>query len=90
MKTPTMPAATSTQNGNTKGSIVNPNNSSISGSGNPTIAMTCAAPEGTPPRRISVYKHICRHRTAPPCLGEALRRGALIKLRGLMIFRVRV
>ncbi len=48
------------------------------------------APEGTPPRRISVYKHICKNRTAPPCLVEALRRGALIKLHGLMIFIVRV
>ncbi len=38
------------------------------------------APDGAPPRRISVYKHICKHRTGPPCLGEALRRGALIKL----------
>jgi len=28
--------------------------------------------------------------TAPPCLGEALRRGALKKLQGLMIFMVRV
>jgi hypothetical protein len=50
--------------------------------------MNAAAPEGTPPRRISVYKHICKHRTAPPCLGEALRRGALIELEGLMIFMV--
>gem|GEM_PF-3928353 len=30
--------------------------------------------------RERVYMHICKHRTAPPCLGEALRRGALIKL----------
>ena len=34
----------------------NPNNSSISGSGNPTIAMTCAAPEGTLPRRFNYLK----------------------------------
>jgi len=27
---------------------------------------------------------------APPCLGEALRRGILLKLHGLMIFMVRV
>ena len=47
-----------------------------------------AAPEGAPPRRISACKHFCKHRTAPPCLGEALRRGALIKLEGLMIFMV--
>ena len=32
------------------------------------------------PRRISVYMHICKLSTAPPCLGKALRRGALIKL----------
>ncbi len=54
------------------------------------FAMNPAAPDGAPPRRIRVYKHICKHRTAPPCLGEALRRGALIKLHGLMIFMVRV
>ena len=35
--------------------------------------MTPAAPDGAPPRRISVYKHICKYRPAPPCLGEALR-----------------
>ena len=52
--------------------------------------MNPAAPDGAPPRRIGVYKHICKHRTAPPCLGEALRRGALIELHGLMIFMVRV
>ncbi len=50
--------------------------------------MTFAAPDGAPPRQISVYKHICKHRTAPPCLGEALRRGAIIKLQGLMIFMI--
>ena len=37
--------------------------------------MNPAAPEGTPPRRISAGKYIWKHRTAPPCLGEALRRG---------------
>ncbi len=45
-------------------------------------------PDGAPPRRISVYKRICKHRTAPPCLGEALRQAALIPLQGLMIFMV--
>jgi len=50
--------------------------------------MNPAAPDGAPPRRISVYKHIYQHRTAPPCLGEALRRGALIELHGLIIFMV--
>jgi hypothetical protein len=52
------------------------------------IWMNPAAPDGAPQRRISACKHICKHRTAPPCLGEALRRGALIKLQGLMIFMV--
>jgi len=52
--------------------------------------MNPAAPEGTPPRRISVCKHISKHLTAPPCLGEALMRGTLRKLQGLMIFMVRV
>jgi len=47
-------------------------------------------PDGTLPRRIGVCKHSCKHRTAPPCPGEALRRGALIQLHGLMIFMVRV
>ncbi len=54
------------------------------------IWMNPAVPEGTPPRRISACKRICKHRSAPPCLGEALRRGALIKLQGLMIFIIRV
>ena len=36
-------------------------------------------PDGAPPRRISICKYICKHRTAPPCLGEALRRGTLIE-----------
>ena len=40
------------------------------------FAMNPAAPDGAPPRRISVSKYICKHRTAPPCLGEALRRGS--------------
>ena len=40
------------------------------------------------PRRIIVGKYICKHRTAPPCPGEALRRGILLKLHGLMIFMV--
>ncbi len=44
----------------------------------------------TPPRQIGVYKYICKNRTAPPCLGEALRRVILMKLHGLMIFMVRV
>ena len=42
------------------------------------------------PRGGSVPLSICKHRTAPPCLGEALRRGALIELHGLMIFTIRV
>ena len=39
--------------------------------------MNAAAPEGTPPRRIS-DKEI-QKLPAPPCLGEALRRGTLQK-----------
>jgi len=34
--------------------------------------MTDAAPEGAPPRRIDVWKHLWKHRTAPPCPGGAL------------------
>jgi len=34
--------------------------------------MNPAAPDGTPPRRIS--NNILCHPFAPPCLGEALRR----------------
>jgi hypothetical protein len=52
--------------------------------------MNPAAPDGAPPRRISIYTYICKNRTAPPCLGEALRRGTILKLHGLMIFIVRV
>jgi len=44
--------------------------------------MNPAATDGAPPRRISIYKHICKHRTAQPCLGEALKRGILLELRG--------
>jgi len=41
------------------------------------------------PRGGSVSVGIfAKHRTAPPCLGEALRRGILLKLHGLMIFMV--
>ncbi len=69
-------------------SLLNCTISKISGSTNPAIEMNPAAPDGAPPRRISVCKHMCKHRTAQPCLGEALRRGALIKLQGLMIFIV--
>jgi hypothetical protein len=54
------------------------------------VSMSTAAPDGAPPRRISVCTYICKHRTVPPCLGEALRRGILLKLHGLMIFMVRV
>jgi len=48
--------------------------------------MNPAAPDGAPPQRISAGKHMCKHCTAPPCPGEALRQGALIKLQGFMIF----
>ena len=40
--------------------------------------MNPAAPDGAPPQRISAGKHMGKHRTAPPCLGEALRREAIM------------
>ena len=40
--------------------------------------MNAAAPDGAPPRRISDEKQMYGQCPAPPCLGEALRRGALI------------
>ncbi len=49
-----------------------------------------AAADGASPQRIGVYKHICKHRTALPSLGEVLKRGTLIESHGLMIFMVRV
>jgi hypothetical protein len=52
--------------------------------------MNPAAPDGAPPRGISVCKYICICRTAPPCLGEAPMWIFLLKLHGLMIFMVRV
>jgi len=48
--------------------------------------MNPAAPDGAPPRRISACKNICKHRTAPPCLGEALRRGTPHKITGFNDF----
>ena len=42
------------------------------------FTMNTAAPEGTPSRRVNNREHFGKHGTAPPCLGEALRRGALI------------
>ena len=53
-----------------------------------SFAMNPAAPDGAPPRQICICKQISKHRTAPPCLGEALRRGAFIKLHGLIIFMI--
>jgi len=47
--------------------------------------MNAAAPEGTPPRRIDNYHKKNVH--APPCLGEALRRGTLVNS---MIFLRRI
>jgi hypothetical protein len=40
--------------------------------------MNPAAPEGAPPQRISAGKHVGKHRNGPPCLGEALRREAIM------------
>ena len=54
------------------------------------FAMNPAAPDGAPPRRISVCTCIGKQCTAPPCLGEALRRGILLKFHGLMNFVVRL
>jgi hypothetical protein len=75
MKTFTMPAATGIQDENTKDiSILNPAIPVISGSGDLTIAMTCAAPEGTPPRRFNELK------TPNPAFQEALVRMAVVPL----------
>jgi hypothetical protein len=43
------------------------------------VVMTPAAPDGAPPRRIGRLKEITLNKTgpAPPCLEEALMRGAL-------------
>ena len=38
--------------------------------------MIAAAPEGSPPRRISNKQF--KKTPAPPCLGEALRRGSIV------------
>jgi hypothetical protein len=52
----------------------------------PPVAMKAAAPDGAPPRRIRTFRDNSlqrpgSNRLAPPCLGEALRRGALVKFR---------
>jgi len=60
----------------------------------PPIMIDPAAPDGAPPRRINTVdfseiflpERLEENRTAPPCLEEALRRGALISA----IFMVRV
>jgi hypothetical protein len=47
----------------------------------PPILIGAAAPDGAPPRRFSKIKchnALYKNHLAPPCLGEALRRGALI------------
>jgi len=46
----------------------------------PPFLMNAAAPDGAPPRRINDGM---KNPRAPPCLGEALRRGALIHQFGL-------
>jgi hypothetical protein len=44
----------------------------------PPIMMNSAAPGGAPPRRISnLIEYLYDTTLAPPCLGEALRRGTL-------------
>ena len=53
--------------------------------------MNPAAPDGAPPFGGSVSKmYNCKLRIAPPCLGEALRRGALHKITWFNDFQVRV
>ena len=47
----------------------------------PPNTINSAAPEGTPPRRISDNKECPETYLAPPCLGEALRRVFLIQCR---------
>ena len=43
-----------------------------------SIAIPSAAPEGTPPRRFK--RLTTKQEFAPPCLGEALRRGTLLTI----------
>jgi len=38
------------------------------------------------PAADQVYKHICKHRTAPPCLGEAWRRRSPHRITGFNDF----
>ena len=45
----------------------------------PPIIICAAAPGRKPPRRIN-DRSLKNHRTAPPCPGGALRRGALVKI----------
>ena len=52
-------------------------------------AMNPAVP-ARPRVGISVYMHICKHRTAPPCTSEIPECRSLIELQCLMIFIVRV
>ena len=45
--------------------------------------MNAAAPDGAPPRRINdifIFNIL-----APPCLGEALRRGGLVNITSLAV-----
>ena len=50
---------------------------------NPSFTMIAAAPEGSPPRRISNKQF--KKNPCPPCLKEALRRGSIV----ITIFMVR-
>jgi hypothetical protein len=43
-----------------------------------SITMNPAAPDGAPQRRIKYLNKNTEKLLAPPCLGEALRRGTLI------------
>jgi hypothetical protein len=51
----------------------------------PPIMISVAAPDGAPPRRVSKTMKIhllwfLQKHLAPPCLEEALRRGAIVNI----------
>jgi hypothetical protein len=50
----------------------------------PPFTMIAAAPEGSPPRRISNKQF--KKNPCPPCLGEALRRCSIVYITIFMVF----
>jgi len=46
--------------------------------------MIAAAPEGSPPRRIS--NKTIQKKPCPPCLGEALMRGSIVYITIFMVW----